>query len=274
MFKTILVRALSGAVFATLIIGAIFWDSRALAVLLFVLTGLGLQEFFGMFNKAGVISKTYNGIIFGIIVYSIITAVAFSLLSPFAILGIIPLTFLLFIFELYKKNDQPFTQVGYQVLGMLYIALPFSLYHFVHQYPIGGEAHIEPWLLSGMFFLIWANDTFAFLFGISFGKHRLFERISPNKSWEGTIGGGLSTFGMAWILGTYTNTIDLNTWLILAAIVVPSAVFGDLVESMLKRSLNVKDSGKIMPGHGGILDRFDAANFALPFIVFFLYLLT
>lgn len=273
MFKTILVRALSGAVFVVLIIGSIFWNPLALAFLLFLLSGLGLQEFFGLFRKAGVISKTANGIILGLIVYTLITAVAFSWLNPFALLAILPLIFLLFILELYKKSEQPFTQIGFQILGILYVAVPFSLYHFVHQYPIGGEANFEPWLLSGIFFLIWANDTFAFLFGISLGKHRLFERISPKKSWEGTIGGGLSTFGVAWLLGTYTNTIDVYAWLILAAIVVPSAVFGDLVESLLKRSLNVKDSGNIMPGHGGVLDRFDAANFALPFIVFFLYLL-
>lgn len=273
MFKTILIRTLSGAVFATIIIGSIFWNPIALAFVLLVLTGLGLQEFYGLFSKAEIIKKTISGLILGLIAYSLITAVAFSWLSPFAILGLLPLAFLLFIFELYKKNEQPFTQIAYQLLATLYIALPFALYHFVHQYPIGGEANFEPWLLSGMFFLIWTNDTFAFLFGISFGKHRLFERISPKKSWEGTIGGGLFTFGTAWLLGTYTNTIDLSAWLILAAIVVPSAVFGDLIESMLKRSLGVKDSGNIMPGHGGVLDRFDAANFALPFIVFFLYLL-
>jgi len=273
MFKTILTRALSGAVFVAIIIGSIFWNPIALALVLLILTGLGLQEFNSMFSKAGIIKKTGSGLILGLFVYSLITAVAFSWLSPFAILGLFPLAFLLFVFELYKKNKQPFTQIAYQLLATLYIALPFALYHFVHQYPIGGEANFEPWLLSGMFFLIWTNDTFAFLFGISFGKHRLFERISPKKSWEGTIGGGLSTFGTAWLLGSYTNTIDLNAWLILAAIVIPSAVFGDLVESMLKRSLGVKDSGNIMPGHGGVLDRFDAANFALPFIVFFLYLL-
>jgi phosphatidate cytidylyltransferase len=273
MFKTILIRAISGAVFVTIIIGSIFWSPFALALVLLALTGLGLREFYGLYTKAGVIKKSSSDIVLGLIVYSLITAVAFSWLSPFAILGLFPLIFLLFVFELYKKNEQPFTQIAYQLLGTIYVALPFALYHFIHQYPIGGESNFEPWLLAGMFFLVWTNDTFAFLFGISFGKRRLFERISPKKSWEGTIGGGLSTFGTAWLLGTYTNTIDLNAWLILAAIVVPTAVFGDLVESMLKRSLNVKDSGNIMPGHGGILDRFDAANFALPFIVFFLYLL-
>ena len=273
MFKTILTRAFSGAVFVAIMIGSIFWSPIALAVILFVLTGLGLYEFYKLFIKAGVIKKTYSGLVLGLVVYSLITAVAFSWLNPFVILGIFPLIFLFFVFELYKKNDQPFNQIAYQLLGTIYIAIPFSLYHFVHQYPIGGEADFEPWLLSGIFFLIWTNDTFAFLFGISFGKHPLFKRISPKKSWEGTIGGGLSTFGMAWLLGVYTNTMDLNNWIIIAAIVVPSAIFGDLVESMLKRSINVKDSGNIMPGHGGVLDRFDAANFALPFVVFFLYLL-
>lgn len=273
MLKTLLIRTLSGAVFATIIIGTIFWHPLALAVVLLILTGLGLQEFYGMFRKAGIIRKNSSGFVFGLVVYVLVTAYAFSWINAVAILAIFPLAFLLFIFELYRKNDQPFTQIAFQLLGTLYVALPFALYHFVHQYPVGGEQNFEPWLLAGLFILIWTNDTFAYLFGISFGKHRLFERISPKKSWEGTIGGGIFTFGMAWILGTYTQTLDLNSWFILAAIVVPSAILGDLVESMLKRSLNVKDSGNIMPGHGGVLDRFDAANFALPFIVFFLYLL-
>jgi len=274
MFKTLLTRTLSGAVFAFVIIGTIFWHPLALAVILLILTGLGLQEFFGLFHKAGIIRKSYSGTILGLITYSLITALAFSWINTYAILVLFPLVFVLFIFELYKKDSNSFTQISMQLMGVIYVALPFGLYHFVHQYPIGGAQDFQPWLLAGLFILIWSNDTFAYLFGISFGKHRLFERISPKKSWEGTIGGALSTFGMAWILGTYTQTLNVESWFIMAAIVVPTAIFGDLVESMLKRSLNVKDSGNIMPGHGGILDRFDAANFALPFIVFFLYLLT
>lgn len=273
MLKTLLIRALSGAVFATIILGSIFWHPYALAVVLFVLTGLGLREFYRLFNHSSLIRKTNNGLFLGLIVYSLLTAFAFSWLNAGAILLILPLIFLLFIVELYQKEENPFSQIALQLLGVLYVALPFGLYHFINLYPIGGVYNFQPWLLVGIFLLIWSNDTFAYLFGSTLGKHRLFERISPKKSWEGTIGGGISTFGIAWILGTYTQTLDLGSWFILAAIVVPTAIFGDLVESMLKRSLNVKDSGTIMPGHGGVLDRFDAANFALPFIVFFLYLL-
>ncbi|MCD6091274.1 MAG: phosphatidate cytidylyltransferase [Bacteroidales bacterium] len=273
MFKTLLIRTLSGAVFASIILGSIFWHPLALAAVLFILTGLGLREFYGLFTKAGLIRNDVGGIILGLIIYSLLTAWAFSWLNAGVLFGILPLIFLLFIFELYKKAEQPFTQIAYQLIGIIYVALPFAFYHFVNQFPVGGEPNFEPWLLTGIFLLIWGNDTFAYLFGSTFGKHPLFKRISPNKSWEGTVGGGLSTFGVAWLLGTYTHTLDLGIWFILAAIVVPSAIYGDLVESMLKRSLNIKDSGTIMPGHGGILDRFDAANFALPFIVFFLYLL-
>lgn len=273
MLKTLLVRALSGAVFALLILGSIFWHPYALAALLFLLTGLGLREFYRLFADSGFIRKSNNGMLLGLVVYSLITALAFSWLNAAAILLILPLILLLFIVELYQKEETPFQQIAIQVLGVVYVAIPFGLYHFVNLYPVGGVYHFQPWLLVGIFILIWSNDTFAYLFGSTLGKHRLFERISPKKSWEGTIGGGLSTFGIAWLLGTYTQTLTLGSWIVLAAIIVPTAIFGDLVESMLKRSLNVKDSGTIMPGHGGVLDRFDAANFALPFIVFFLYLL-
>lgn len=273
MFKTLITRTLAGVVFVVLILGSVFWHPIALALLLYVLTWIGLQEFYGLFQKAEIIRKNKWGIIIGLFVYSVITAWVFGWIPGFAMLSAFPFIFLLFVFELYKKDKAPFNQIAIQVLGILYVAIPFSLYHLVQQYPVGGESNFEPWLLAGVFILIWANDTFAYLFGSAFGKHKLFERISPKKSWEGTIGGAVSTFGIAWILGTYLHILDLNEWFILAAIIIPTAVFGDLTESMLKRSLNIKDSGNIMPGHGGVLDRFDAANFALPFIVLFLYLL-
>lgn len=273
MFKTLLTRTLTGAVFAGLVLGSVFWHPLALALLLYILTGFGLQEFYGLFIKAGIIRKNNWGIIIGLYVYSVISAWAFSWIDGFALLSVLPPVFLLFVYELYKKNKAPFNQIAIQLLGIIYVAVPFSLYHLVQQYPVGGEPNFEPWLLAGVFILIWANDSFAYLFGSAFGKHRLFERISPKKSWEGAIGGAISTFGIAWILGTYLHILSLHEWFILASIIIPSAIFGDLVESMLKRSLNIKDSGNIMPGHGGILDRFDAANFALPFIVLFLYLL-
>lgn len=273
MFKTLLTRTLAGAVFAIVILGSVFWHPYALAIVLFFIAAIGLEEFYSLLNKAGLYKRSLTDSFLGMLVYSLITAISFGWISAAALLVLLPLSFSLFIIELYKKNTLPFTQIGLQLMGVFYVALPFSLYHFVHQFPVGGNETFNPWLLAGLFILIWTNDTFAYLFGSLFGKRRLFERISPKKSWEGTIGGIVTALGMGWILGTYTHTLDVKSWLIIAAILIPAAIFGDLVESLFKRSLNVKDSGKIMPGHGGVLDRFDASNFALPFIVFYLYLL-
>jgi phosphatidate cytidylyltransferase len=116
-----------------------------------------------------------------------------------------------------------------------------------------------------MFLLIWTNDTFAYFSGRAFGKRKLFERISPKKTWEGTIGGILFTLLLGFIIGAYINKGEVLFWMVSALIIAPGAIFGDLLESLFKRSLNIKDSGKILPGHGGVLDRFDAALFTIPF---------
>ena len=129
-------------------------------------------------------------------------------------------------------------------------------------------------LLIAFFVIVWSSDTFAYLFGVSFGKHRLFERISPKKSWEGSIGGSLTTLIIAWAFGFFTHIFTPFTWVALAVVVVVTAIYGDLIESQLKRSMHVKDSGNIMPGHGGVLDRFEEAIFSVPFYVFLLYLLS
>jgi phosphatidate cytidylyltransferase len=115
------------------------------------------------------------------------------------------------------------------------------------------------------FLLIWTNDSFAYFSGRAFGKHKLFERISPKKTWEGTFGGILFTLLLGFIIGSYINKGEVLFWMISALIIAPGAILGDLLESLFKRSLAVKDSGKILPGHGGVLDRFDAALFTIPF---------
>ena len=169
---------------------------------------------------------------------------------------------LLFIFELYQKNKIPFENVGKTILGVMYVALPLSLLMVVlfenHQY--------RPNLLLGIFLLIWSNDTFAYLVGSQIGKNKLFPRISPGKTWEGTIGGGICTLIVAFLLSLIFKEIELKDWMAIGLIAAVFGTIGDLVESMLKRSKGVKDSGNFMPGHGGALDRFDAFIFVLPFI--------
>jgi phosphatidate cytidylyltransferase len=149
---------------------------------------------------------------------------------------------------------------------ILYITLPLALLPFWSK--IDGNYQWQT--ILGTFILIWINDTGAYCIGILFGKHRLWEKVSPKKSWEGAIGGFVFTALGAYIISIFWNDISLQKWLIAAVIISPMAIIGDLVESNMKRSLNIKDSGSIIPGHGGILDRFDAAFWVLP--VVFIYL--
>lgn len=139
------------------------------------------------------------------------------------------------------------------------------------------SSHQNP-LAIGMFLLIWTNDTFAYLTGRFIGKTKLFERISPKKTWEGTIGGVVFTIGVGYLIGLWSSDYTSTFWMVSAVLIAPCAIFGDLLESLFKRSLNIKDSGNILPGHGGILDRFDATLFAVPFfyswVMFYNFLLT
>jgi phosphatidate cytidylyltransferase len=146
------------------------------------------------------------------------------------------------------------------VFGIIYVVGPFYLSIDLHV----RDTSTLPKVL-GMFLLIWTNDSFAYFTGRAFGKRKLFERISPKKTWEGTIGGILFTLLLGFIIGAYINKGEVLFWMVSALIIAPGAIFGDLLESLFKRSLNIKDSGKILPGHGGVLDRFDAALFTIPF---------
>jgi phosphatidate cytidylyltransferase len=209
----------------------------------------------------------------GSILYLILGIYANGWANEKILLSMLPLIFLFFISALYQKTEDVFVNLGFKILGIIYIAIPFGLMNIVANLGIAGQEKPEPIFLIAFFVLVWANDTFAYLSGITLGKHRLFERISPKKSWEGSIGGAIITMTLAGFLGHYTQIFDSVSWVILAAIIIFTATFGDLAESLLKRHTQVKDSGSIMPGHGGILDRFDAAIFSIPFYLFFLYLL-
>jgi phosphatidate cytidylyltransferase len=176
----------------------------------------------------------------------------------------------IFVAELYSRSDKPFTLTANTLAGILYIALPFALLNFM---VFDGDGNYDWHILLILFIFLWCNDVGAYCFGLTFGRngrHKLFERISPKKSWEGFLGGVFFTLiaGSVVVLGAGADGsyrgINLIHWLIIAVIVAVAGVFGDLCESMLKRSVGVKDSGAIIPGHGGILDRFDGALLAFP----------
>ena len=176
-----------------------------------------------------------------------------------------------FIAELYRKHDFPFQNIAITIFGILYVAVPLCLLLLIG-FPEKSTLGYQPKLILGFFFLLWSNDTGAYLTGISLGKHPMFARISPKKSWEGFTGGLIFTQVVAIIISNFFVQLPMIDWIIIAAIICIFGVWGDLIESMLKRSLQIKDSGNILPGHGGILDRFDSVIFSAPIVFVYLQL--
>ena len=179
---------------------------------------------------------------------------------------LIPLLSLFFILELFNTKNKPFSGLGTSVVGALYIGTPFALMHSLAFYH--GGYHFQ--LPLAVFILVWINDTGAYLSGVTIGKHKFFERISPKKTWEGTIGGFVFTLLGSYVISLFWHDLSMVQWLFFGGVISIMSVLGDLLESMFKRSIGVKDSGSILPGHGGFLDRFDAVIFALPMAVFYI----
>jgi phosphatidate cytidylyltransferase len=180
----------------------------------------------------------------------------------------------IFLVELFHQSKRPFQNAGLSFLSLLYIGIPYTLLTYIAMGMHQDTAGYSPHRVWGLLWLVWTNDSFAYIIGSRMGKTKLFERISPNKTWEGTIGGAICAIIMAWVLSLYFSDFSGIEWVALALVAAIFGTLGDLVESMMKRSLGVKDSGDLLPGHGGMLDRFDAFMFALPFYFVVLNLLS
>lgn len=275
--KNLVVRTLSGLVLAAVVLGAIVWSQWSFGALLAVLLVGGMYEFYTLAGKQGNAPQRVVGLVAGIVLFAL--NLAFVSDDIREILGVARqafgcgLAFLLlllpamFICELYRRGENPASGIGTTLMGVCYVALPLSLMCYI---PILGSDTWNPWVMVAYIFIIWANDVFAYLVGMTCGRHRLCERLSPKKSWEGFFGGlaGAVATGLA-----AAYALDANYWVWggLALVASLSGVAGDLVESMFKREAGVKDSGQVIPGHGGVLDRFDALLLSAPYV--FLYLL-
>jgi phosphatidate cytidylyltransferase len=268
-------RTITGLSMVFILLAGLYFNEWIFVTLFFIISVLGIFEFYKIITSEICHPQKSFGVIAGILLYISIIAVHYIYISvdnfelfflPFFLP--IPIFFLPFIIEIYRKKPQPLANIAFTILPVFYIALPLALLNIMND----KEAfHFLgfPIFLTGYFILTWSYDTAAYLYGKQFGKHKLFERISPKKTWEGTIAGSVVALLIATGLFFLVKSINLADWYALTFLVLFFGTFGDLVESLIKRNLNIKDSGSILPGHGGILDRFDTIFISAPFV--FLY---
>jgi len=241
---------------------------------------IGTQyEYYMMIRNTGVSPQMVPGIITGITAYIISTLIAARVVPKSFFLVLVPMMLIIMVAELYRKQDKPFDSLAHTFFSVLYAAVPFSMFPFSAFSRTGLNSLLphenisfSPGIIIGFFILVWANDTGAYLTGATFGRHPLFDRISPKKTWEGFFGGVITAGIVAWLLSGWLGVVDTINWIIISVIVSVAGTYGDLIESMLKRSMGVKDSGTIMPGHGGFLDRFDSAIISFPLVYLFILL--
>ena len=231
-----------------------------------LLSACCLNEFYRIIADENGKPGRFLGLLLGVLTFGLFVACSLGELTPDYLLFTASLIAAVFIAPLYQKQNKPFISVAYTLLGIVYVILPFVSFFslafitdvYDYRFPLG------------FMLILWGNDTGAYLIGRFFGKHRLFERISPKKTWEGLIGGVLLALITSQVFAHYFPVLAAWQWGGVALVVSVFGTYGDLVESMLKRSQQVKDSGAILPGHGGLLDRFDGLLLAAPAVLAFL----
>lgn len=268
-------RLLTSILFVIVLLGSIIQSEFSSSILFFVIILLCQREFYNFFKPTDIKPQKLVGIIGGLGFFLTSVLANQSDFKQNSLFLIIPLVFIIFVIELFRNRENPIPNIGYTILGIIYISVPFTLLHELSYYKdFQFTSDYNYQIIFGYFFVLWANDTGAYLIGRSFGKTKLFERISPKKTWEGSIGGASLGLVMGYINSLLFPNLDLATWLGLAVIVVIFGSLGDLVESLFKRSLGIKDSGKLLPGHGGVLDRFDGIFISAPMVYTYLKILS
>jgi phosphatidate cytidylyltransferase len=278
-------RTITGLSMVFLILAALYFNRFFFAGIFLLVVVLGLLEFYTITVTEECKPQKITGAILGALVYILFTGISiargsqrFGTAFIFLLVAVIAM-FIFFLIpviaEVFRKKEKPVINVAVTIFGLVYVALPLSLLNLMNDPVIGGTIFQRfPAYLTAYFLITWIYDTGAYLVGKNFGKHKFFERISPKKTWEGTIGGVFVATGAAIGIFFITEGIELVHLLALTLLVILFGTFGDLAESLFKRSLNLKDSGSILPGHGGILDRFDTIFVSAPFVfLYFVFLI-
>ncbi len=259
-----------GILYAIALTGAILLGSYIFATLFLIFSVFALREFYSLCRAAGFSPQVYPGLFVGAIIFVLSYFIAEQSITYKTYSYLLPLIYAIPVYELFRKKKNPLANIALTGFGIIYVSIPFSILNFLAFNEFKGISTYNYGLLISLFVFVWASDSGAYLFGVRFGRHRLFERISPKKSWEGLFGGVVTAIATAWILSFVFTQYSFVFLGIMAMVVVISGTLGDLVESMIKRSIGIKDSGRFMPGHGGLLDRFDSILLASPVIYFVL----
>jgi phosphatidate cytidylyltransferase len=267
-YSNLVQRAITSLVGAALILAALIYSDWTYFLIFGTILGMSQMEFYKLSGLDGMLPLKSFGTILGLLIFTLTFMVEKEHLPHEYLYLIFPLVSLTFFIKLYKKTDKkPFTGVAYTYLGIFYVAVPISLLNLA-VFSVDGVYHYE--ILIGCLLILWASDSGAYFAGTRFGKTKLFERVSPKKSWEGFLGGAFSAILVAFVISQYFTVLEDWKWLVIAGIIIIAGTYGDLIESLFKRSIEIKDSGSVLPGHGGFMDRFDGLLLSAPFITAFL----
>lgn len=282
--KNLITRSITGVLFVAIIV-VCFMCPEGMIMVFALITGLTVWEYTGLVNTIdGVAVNRFISTAAGVYLFLAVAGFCSGITPSAVFIPYLLSVIYLFISELYTESKNAINNWAYTMLSQMYVALPLSTINILAFRDYGGQVVFSCLTPLSIFIFLWANDTGAYCFGSLFGKHKLFPRISPGKTWEGSIGGGLLVLAVAAIIGyvensntgelMYGNTMSVAQWMGLGLVVVFFGTWGDLVESLFKRTMGIKDSGKILPGHGGMLDRFDSSLMAIPAAVVYFYTLT
>ncbi|MEI9918818.1 MAG: phosphatidate cytidylyltransferase [Bacteroidota bacterium] len=262
-------RIITGVLGAAAVIFGVVFSEWTYFIVFFTICILSLLEFYNLTGLDGLVPQKTFGTICGMVIFCLSFFVERGDLNYKFYFIIFPLVSLVYMIKLYKRFERkPFTNIAFTFLGIFYVAIPFALLNIAAFE--NGVYNFE--IIFGCLFILWATDTGAYFAGTYFGKRKLFERISPKKSWEGAAGGAILAFIFAYGIAYFFKSFLMWQWMVIAAIIIVGGIYGDLVESLLKRSIEIKDSGDSLPGHGGFLDRFDGLLISAPSIVAFIEL--
>ena len=273
--NTMLVRILTGAAFGIILLGAILYGHTSFAALFTLVSMLAVNEMSNLIHEYKKTTfSTLIAVIGGGYLFFTMYAITHLGITNYTALFAPYLLLMLYTFvrELYKKEGSSLDNYAYFVLTQLYAALPFALLNVLST--VGAEGGTYSHMLPlAIFVFIWCNDSGAYFVGCSIGRHKMWERVSPKKTWEGTIGGVVVAMIAGYVMSIFFTQMNVWQWMGLAAVVAVSGTYGDLIESCMKREMGIKDSGKILPGHGGMLDRFDSTILAVPCALIYLSLI-